>query len=44
MFPRAVFVRAGRSLMVVGDTDQSIYAFRGANPKSVADFAEDFPT
>lgn len=34
---------AGKNLFVVGDDDQSIYGFRGANPGIMKQFLEDYP-
>jgi len=34
----------GREVIAVGDPDQSIYAFRGAEARGILDFVEEFPT
>lgn len=38
-----LLVGARRALTVVGDDDQSIYAWRGARPENLAQLDEDFP-
>lgn len=40
----AALAGGGRDLIAVGDPDQSIYAFRGAEVRNILDFPERFPT
>ena len=38
-----LWARGGRSLFVIGDPDQAIYGFRGADPRCFDRLKEDFP-
>lgn len=38
-----LMARSARSIYAVGDDDQSIYSFRGSDPKYLLDFEKDYP-
>ncbi len=41
--PPELFPAPGRELLIIGDPDQSIYSFRGADPRFLERFRRDYP-